>query len=874
MLTLVLCTVISLHTALKELEDEIENPDSIFNRTGAGKRKELGILVQNCKGVLQQLNKLLTKYKSLGTGSKRAWDRLRWGTENLAEIREKIMSHTSSLTLFLTTLGTGSLGRIEKKLDQLIQDVRAGRREETVFTMAKDDEDEAERQWDLWKRELVDDDGFTKVELEGHKHWIKARLIELIEAGGLHEEHFPENESASDSVVPDTSKDEISVNGNISQNLKKADNSGPSTKLPNLQPTVEDVEDDIEDNEIRDDETVVLQQASKQSEPIVPASEEVAQKNQKAKAEQKFASGDFEEFEKPYESEGPEESDDTDSTNSPLPSDSISNIGVNAGHESPVANRRSPEDLRSPPMLRAETFATKGARSPQKAFTPSYEEAPRRSSDHQRDSETPPTQAHGVPKESKEKRSFKYRGNIVEHPSPPPILKAPKLNTQYSAPPIIPSSILPNSRKKPPLSKDEYPRNEDRVPILPVRPVKAFEVDDRGRAPEEIRFRNDVKYDTESSDSDFSDFSVFPPPPRPSSSRRTPRRMVQEPTRYFIDGPGGRSVPVYRHGGKYFPAERDPRNDSYVETRESYVYPRDRQHGSEHQGAYFGDVKYDYSPGPGPSRAFPYPSTNGGASPTSLNASRPAANPPGGFAFDFSNPESIFSEFLQSHKDRGGAGGFENHFSKLESPAPTPQATPEVTTVERPLPLTLEELFKGTHKKMKVTSMIFDVVTGKRVKKDKVLEMDIKPGLKKGSRIKFKGVGDEEEGGRQNLHFIVEEVSASIRNSLLQSMILIILQKPHPVFTRDGADIYQTIEISLLESLCGWERTIPTIDGSTVHIKRDGPIPPGARHFFAERGMPISKTPDKRGFFIIRFEVKYPISITTEQIRQLRKILG
>jgi hypothetical protein len=244
--------VISLHTALKELEDEIENPDSIFNRTGAGKRKELGILVQNCKGVLQQLNKLLTKYKSLGTGSKRAWDRLRWGTENLAEIREKIMSHTSSLTLFLTTLGTGSLGRIEKKLDQLIQDVRAGRREETVLTMAKDDEDEAERQWDLWKRELVDDAGFTKVELEGHKHWIKARLIELIE--GLHEEHFPENVSASESVAPNTSKDEISDNGNISQDSKNVDNSGPSTKLPNLQPTVEDVEDDIEDNHIKDDE--------------------------------------------------------------------------------------------------------------------------------------------------------------------------------------------------------------------------------------------------------------------------------------------------------------------------------------------------------------------------------------------------------------------------------------------------------------------------------------------------------------------------------------------------------------------------------------------------------------------------------------------
>jgi DnaJ family protein B protein 4 len=80
--------------------------------------------------------------------------------------------------------------------------------------------------------------------------------------------------------------------------------------------------------------------------------------------------------------------------------------------------------------------------------------------------------------------------------------------------------------------------------------------------------------------------------------------------------------------------------------------------------------------------------------------------------------------------------------------------------VERPLPLTLEELFKGTHKKMKIKRKAFDEVTGKRTTQDKVLEMDIKPGLKKGSKIKFKGVGDQEEGGQQDLHFVVEEVSS------------------------------------------------------------------------------------------------------------------
>ena len=41
--------------------------------------------------------------------------------------------------------------------------------------------------------------------------------------------------------------------------------------------------------------------------------------------------------------------------------------------------------------------------------------------------------------------------------------------------------------------------------------------------------------------------------------------------------------------------------------------------------------------------------------------------------------------------------------------------------------------------------------------------MDIKLGLKKGSKIKFKGVGEEVSPGViQDLHFVIEEVSIYI----------------------------------------------------------------------------------------------------------------
>jgi DnaJ family protein B protein 4 len=117
--------------------------------------------------------------------------------------------------------------------------------------------------------------------------------------------------------------------------------------------------------------------------------------------------------------------------------------------------------------------------------------------------------------------------------------------------------------------------------------------------------------------------------------------------------------------------------------------------------------------------------------------------------------EDIFAQF-------GGSRGGGSRTRGFGGPEPVrPQAqrppTPEVSVVERPLPLTLEEMFTGTHKKMKMQQKTFDK-TGKRVLKDKIMEMDIKPGLKKGSKIKFTNVGDQEEGGRQDLHFVVEEV--------------------------------------------------------------------------------------------------------------------
>lgn len=162
--------------------------------------------------------------------------------------------------------------------------------------------------------------------------------------------------------------------------------------------------------------------------------------------------------------------------------------------------------------------------------------------------------------------------------------------------------------------------------------------------------------------------------------------------------------------------------------------------------------------------------------------------PSGGRSFHYStgggsdglgggDPFRVFAEFM-----RGGGAGLgddDDIFSQFTGGGRSSRGSrkdtyagnssrrrdrsPEITTVERPLPVTLEELYKGTHKKMKIKRKTFDPRTQKRNVEDKILEMEIKPGYKAGTKMKFKGVGDQEEGGTQDLHFIITEVGLIMR---------------------------------------------------------------------------------------------------------------
>eukprot|EP00667_Euglena_gracilis_P007607 EG_transcript_7684 len=236
---------------------------------------------------------------------------------------------------------------------------------------------------------------------------------------------------------------------------------------------------------------------------------------------------------------------------------------------------------------------------------------------------------------------------------------------------------------------------------------------------------------------------------------------------------------------------------------------------------------------------------------------------PGGakFTFHSSDPREIFRQFFggSSPFDLGGEGmafqfgGFDSPFS---SPSHSPNTSPsrERPVVEFQYFVSLEDIYKGCHKKFNVDRRTPDGGMDK-----KLFEFDVLPGWKKGTKVTF-----ENEGG----------VAQGYPPTVKADLVFILEEKPHPTFTRDSNDLRAKLELSLSEALLGTKKVLQTLDGRALPIDVPACIQPGKRLRVSGEGMPIRKkgAMADKGDLYLEVSVRFPKSLTPHQqdlVRQL-----
>jgi len=279
-----------------------------------------------------------------------------------------------------------------------------------------------------------------------------------------------------------------------------------------------------------------------------------------------------------------------------------------------------------------------------------------------------------------------------------------------------------------------------------------------------------------------------------------------------------------------------------------------------------------------------------------------------GGGFHGGNPFDIFSQF------GGMGGGFSDFFGGGGQRGPK-----KGQDIEHAIPVTLEDLYKGKKKKMKINRKIIcekctgsgskkgggvdtkckkcngqgkemktirqgntiyqtqavcsacdgkkyvipeedkcEVCHGDKVVKDsKILTVEIEPGMQWGQQLSFYGESDQ------------------FPDTITGDVVFVLkppAQEPS-IFTRSGSDLSCKKEVSLIEALSGVKFVIKHLDGKDLLISTDEIIQPGEKRKVLQKGMPILNKPDKFGDLYIELTVVLPTTLTKDQIANLQKIL-
>ncbi|MBB2166365.1 molecular chaperone DnaJ [Gluconacetobacter sp. 1b LMG 1731] len=133
------------------------------------------------------------------------------------------------------------------------------------------------------------------------------------------------------------------------------------------------------------------------------------------------------------------------------------------------------------------------------------------------------------------------------------------------------------------------------------------------------------------------------------------------------------------------------------------------------------------------------------------------------------------------------------------------------------------------------------------VERERTLEVAIPAGVEDGTRIRLSGEGEAGGKGAQPGDLYVH-----------------IAVEPHPIFQRDGANIYCRVPLRMTQAALGTEIEVPVVDGSRAKVKVPAGTQTGENFRLRGKGFSVLRS-SARGDMYIQVSVETPHHLTKRQ---------
>ncbi|HEY8697135.1 MAG TPA: molecular chaperone DnaJ [Rhizomicrobium sp.] len=140
------------------------------------------------------------------------------------------------------------------------------------------------------------------------------------------------------------------------------------------------------------------------------------------------------------------------------------------------------------------------------------------------------------------------------------------------------------------------------------------------------------------------------------------------------------------------------------------------------------------------------------------------------------------------------------------------------------------------------------------VQKERTLAVEIPAGVEEGTRIRLAGEGQ-----------------AGLNGGPTGDLYLFISIKQHPLFQRDGHDLYCRAPVSFVTAALGGGIEVPTLDGGRARVAIPEGIQSGRQIRLRGKGMPVMRGGGMSGDLFVEVTVETPVKLSKKQKELLRE---